>query len=81
MLWIILASLLFSFSGWVALIKYMTEPCDGLPGEDVTYCGAFWLGLASLLPVAAIAFNLFWIFSLVLKFPKCPVAFKGKHPK
>lgn len=76
---LIILWLLLSFTGWLAVIKFFTGASHGRRGVDVTYCGAFWLGVVSLLPPITLAFNFFWV--LMLKLPECPVAFKARRPK
>lgn len=83
MTWILLlAYLIFSATGFWAVILFFTVPdTDGRCG-DVTLWEAVLFGVVALIPVAGtIAGNLFWLFHVTLKFPKIanPVVFKARN--
>jgi hypothetical protein len=64
----IIAYLLFSFSGFVAVVKFFTNPhvkelCGVYrteAGLDLSWCEVILIAVISLLPVLQISGNLFW---------------------
>ncbi len=84
---LIVAYLLFSFAGWVAVIKFFTLPhietgYSGRnywePGLDVSWCECIVFVLMALLPIFNVSMNLFWIWLLRQKVNRRPLI---KWPK
>lgn len=61
------------------IMEYTSPDVDGR-GPDITYCGVFWLTVLSLIPLVGVAGIILLLTNLVdtVKWPKCPVAFKGR---
>jgi len=78
-----IAYLLFSISGFCAVLLYFINPTDGRKGIDVTWCGLLALAAFNLVPMVNVSSNLFWLVHLWrklgrLRLPKCRVAIKGR---
>lgn len=86
---LILIWLLFSFSGWLAVVKFFTLPHHGgdYCGQDLSWCDCVLMAIFSLMPIVNVSMNCFWIWYLrqlikrrpLIKFPNCK--FNVKLPK
>lgn len=69
------AYLLFSFSGWLATVKFFTlgdwdedwrvrGAYRKEPGFDLSWCEVFWFAVVALVPVVNVGMNSFWFWVL-----------------
>jgi hypothetical protein len=83
---IIIGYLAFSFSGWLALVKFCTYPhvekwksgYRSMPGFDLSWCACTWIAVACLTPIVNISANLYWLWVLRQKIKRRPLI---KWPK
>lgn len=81
---IISVYLLFCLSGFVAVVKFFTMPHwnsyakEYYDGLDVSWCDLFWIALLSLIPLANVSMNAFWLWILRQQFKRRPLI---KWPK
>lgn len=83
---LVAAYLLFSFSGWLAVVKFFTLPhwernyfgtgYKQSPGFDLSWCGAIAFGALSLIPLAGAAMNSYWAWVLYQQYRN---RHEGKH--
>jgi hypothetical protein len=70
---LIIAYLVFAFTGWMAVMKYFTEPdYDEISGIDVSWCDCILFAIFSLTPFN-ISMNIFWFSLLRRKIKRRPL--------
>jgi hypothetical protein len=67
---LIVAYLLFGFSGWLAVVKFFTHPhfeqnltnksYRQVSGHDLSWCECIAFAIIALIPVSNISMNTFW---------------------
>ena len=72
---LVVAYLLFSASGFLALVKYFTMPQydDDDDGLDVSWCEVFAFAIVSLIPMMNVAANSFWLWVLRQQIKRRPL--------
>jgi hypothetical protein len=71
---LIIAYLVFAFTGWMAVMKLFTEPdYDESEGLDFSWCECIAFAICSLIPIVNISMNAFWFSLLRRKIKRRPL--------
>lgn len=90
---LLIAYLAFAFTGWLAVVKFYTNPHTEKhwsgrgyhreSGFDLSWCACIWIAVFALMPVANISMNAFWLWVLRQQIKRRPLIkwSKFKLPK